>query len=112
LRLLRLFTADLFCSRFSFAAKTSMPRATPPPSECAQCGADIPARAKACPGCGADERTGWREQDIYDGLDLPESDTDESPPPRGRRPGQLAWYWVVTMVALLLLLVVSALGLR
>ena len=42
------------------------------PAECANCGAAIPRRARACPECGADERTGWRENDAtrYDGLDL------------------------------------------
>jgi hypothetical protein len=88
-----------------------MPRDSAPPPECAQCGADIPPRAHACPECGADERTGWREQSIYDGLDLPEpADDTTAPPPR--RSGRLAWYWVVTIVAVLLLLVLSALGLR
>ena len=85
-----------------------MARTEPPPAECAQCGVDIPPRARACPECGADERTGWREQSIYDGLDLP--DPDDAPPPR--RSGQLPWYWVVTIVTVLLLLVLAALGLR
>ena len=89
-----------------------MPRDPAPPAECAQCGADIPPRARACPECGADERTGWREQSIYDGLDLPEPDTDASATSSPRRSGHLAWYWVVTFVALLLLLVLAALGLR
>ena len=53
-----------------------MPQDPAPPAECAQCGADIPPRAHACPGCGADERTGWREQSVYDGLNLPDEDTD------------------------------------
>ncbi len=34
-------------------------RRTEPPDECSQCGAEIPRDALACPGCGADERTGW-----------------------------------------------------
>jgi len=89
-----------------------MSRDSAPPAECAQCGADIPPRARACPECGADERTGWRERSIYDGLDLPEPDTDDSAPPSSRRSGRLAWYWVVTLIALLLLLVLAALGLR
>ncbi|MEI6862071.1 MAG: zinc-ribbon domain-containing protein, partial [Verrucomicrobiota bacterium] len=43
-----------------------------PPDVCANCGADIPRSAYACPECGADERTGWRETSPEDGLDLPE----------------------------------------
>src|SRR3954471_13167679 len=34
-------------------------RRAEPPDECSQCGEDIPRDALACPGCGADERTGW-----------------------------------------------------
>jgi hypothetical protein len=92
-----------------------MPHDPAPPAECAQCGADIPPRAHACPVCGADERTGWREQSVYDGLNLPDEDTDNDPrsAARSSRPrDRLAWYWVLTIVAVLLLLIVSALGLR
>ena len=86
-----------------------------PPDNCAQCGAAIPPRARACPGCGADERTGWREQSVYDGLNLPDDETDDDTrsAPRSSRPrDRLAWYWVLTIIAVLLLLIVSALGLR
>jgi hypothetical protein len=86
-----------------------------PPDDCAQCGAAIPPRARACPGCGADERTGWREPSVYDGLNLPDDETDDDArsAPRSSRPrDRLAWYWVLTIVAVLLLLIVSALGLR
>ena len=31
------------------------------PEHCAVCGAAVPPKALACPACGADERTGWRE---------------------------------------------------
>ena len=48
-----------------------------PPSECPVCGADVPPNARACPGCGADERTGWNEENTrYDGLDLPDETVD------------------------------------
>jgi len=86
-----------------------------PPDECANCGAAIPRHARACPECGADERTGWRETSIYDGLDLPErSDDEDNGAPIKRRPsdkGGLAWYWIVALVAVLATLVLSALGL-
>ncbi len=93
-----------------------------PPPVCAQCGADIPARAQACPACGADERTGWRESSLYDGLDLPDSAWDDDdatgdPLPAHRaptsgRPGQLAWYWWATGLGLLIVLLLTFLGLR
>ncbi len=81
-----------------------------PPSECAVCGADLPRNARACPECGADERTGWREQSIYDGLDLPEDD----PPPHAsgkRRESSLPWYWALAGLLTLAALVFLVLGL-
>ncbi len=78
-----------------------MPDRSTPPSECANCGAEIPPRAQACPECGADERTGWRETSIYDGLDLPD---DEPQPPAKRPPGPggLPWLWWLTGLVLLI----------
>lgn len=88
---------------------------SPPPEECANCGAEIPRDAKACPACGADERTGWRETSVYDDLDLPESaygdEGDNSPKP-GNRVNGIAWYWWAVGVALIILLVAGALALR
>jgi hypothetical protein len=87
-----------------------------PPAECANCGATIPPRAHACPDCGADERTGWRESSIYDGLDLPESAwrdaADDRPRPGTARVNGLAWYWWVAGVGLVVLLGAALLGRR
>lgn len=89
----------------------------PPPDECAQCGAEIPRRARACPECGADERTGWREASVYDGLDLPAAAyADAGDDERGTKPAArvngIAWYWWAVGVALIALLGLGALGLR
>ena len=91
----------------------------PPPEECANCGTAIPRGAKACPECGADERTGWREtmESIYDGLDLPEEafedgKTKRAPSSPARRVNGVPWYWWLVGVLLLLSLVAWALGLR
>lgn len=85
-----------------------MPDALPPPEECANCGASIPRGAKSCPECGADERTGWRETDPYDDLDLPESAfADEATDDRSKKPTRqvngIAWYW--WLIGLVLVLV-------
>ncbi|MFM7751120.1 MAG: zinc ribbon domain-containing protein [Opitutaceae bacterium] len=81
-----------------------MPDRGAAPAECAQCGAEIPPRSHACPECGADERTGWRESSIYDGLDLPDTAHDNARPAarRSAGPGGLAWHWWITGVILLL----------
>ena len=88
-----------------------------PPEECANCGSAIPRRARACPGCGADERSGWREQDAYEGLNLPDEAyaSDDRPPkpaPTRFRINGLAWYWWSLGVALLILLVMGGVVLR
>ena len=78
----------------------------PPPDECANCGAALPRNARACPGCGADERTGWREQSVYDDLDLPDTAfEDDTPSPPGNKAP--AWLWPVVGVILLFAVVAT-----
>jgi len=76
-----------------------------PPDICPNCGAEVPPKAKACPECGADEKTGWSDAARADGLDLPDEHFDyddfvkrefgdKSPVPRG-----IHWFWwVVALV--------------
>ena len=46
-----------------------------PPKVCPVCGEDVPPVALACPECGADHRSGWREDtELYDAVDLPDDD--------------------------------------
>ena len=43
------------------------------PEICPVCGEDVPRGSLACPECGADHNSGWREDaDIYDAVDLPD----------------------------------------
>ena len=44
---------------------------------CPNCGAEVDANATSCPECGSDERTGWSDDTLYDGLDLPDEAFDE-----------------------------------
>lgn len=46
------------------------------PSECPVCGADVSPNAKACPECGACEKSGWSGETGADGLGLPDEDFD------------------------------------
>jgi len=91
-------------------------KTTRPPAHCAVCGADIPPQAKACPECGADERTGWREPDAADGLDLPEENFDyegyvEKEFGRGRpRQGKPLFWWIVAAVMLVIVVVLVLLN--
>jgi hypothetical protein len=81
-----------------------------PPGECPACGEHVPAGARACPACGADARTGWSEDTLYDGLDLPdEAFEDEASPGRQKlRADGRTWKDYLTIgVALLLVLVLS-----
>ena len=38
---------------------------------CPNCSAEVPVKSLSCPECGSDEKTGWSEDTMYDGLDLP-----------------------------------------
>ena len=79
-----------------------MSRTFTPPVECPVCGEVVPRTARACPGCGADERSGWNEEATrYDGLDLPDEAADEPM----RRAGVPLWFWpgvgVLTLLAVI-----------
>jgi len=76
------------------------------PSECPVCGEAVPAGAKACPGCGADERSGWDEDATrYDGLNLPEEAFDDKDLQSARTHNGRSPLWVVVAVILLAALI-------
>ncbi len=81
------------------------------PAKCANCGSDIPRRARSCSECGADERTGWRDNDIYDGLDLPEESWDDTESADSALPREMPWYWWLAGVVALLGFLFIVLGL-
>jgi hypothetical protein len=89
-----------------------MPRIFIPPTECPVCGEAVPRGARACPGCGADERSGWNEEATrYDGLDLPGAAYDDE---RAHTPVRRSSHdniWLVVTV-LVLLAVITAFVIR
>jgi hypothetical protein len=82
-----------------------------PPEFCPNCGVPVPRNAKACPGCGADEHTGWAEDAQHAtaaDLGLPDEDFDYEEFTQREfgatpaKPRGLHWVWWVTGLALLL----------
>ncbi len=45
---------------------------------CPNCDAEVPIKALSCPECGSDEKTGWSEDIMYDGIDLLEFETSDT----------------------------------
>ncbi len=85
-----------------------MPREFIPPETCPVCGEDVPRGARACPGCGADERSGWNEEAArYDGLDLPDSAFADESTERAARKTHGRGLWLVVAVGLLVLLIIA-----
>jgi hypothetical protein len=77
------------------------------PHVCPVCDADVPGGALACPECGADHNSGWRQDaDIYDGLDLPEEDFDHDEFVRREfgsslKPAGMKTIWWITAILIL-----------
>ncbi len=87
------------------------------PPVCPVCGEDVPPNAAACPECGADHKSGWRDDAAsYDGLDLPdEFNYDEfvqSEFGNDAKPRGISTFWWITallvLVAMIALYVYSA----
>jgi hypothetical protein len=83
---------------------------------CPVCGEDVPAKAKACPHCGACEKSGWNEEgSAADGLDLPDDDFDyekftanEFGAPRKLGGKELFWKVVAVVVLVLMMIAFGA----
>jgi hypothetical protein len=82
-----------------------------PPEVCPNCGAIISRNAKACPGCGSDEKTGWSDSAYASNLGIPQENFDydqfvteefaAEPKPRG-----ISWLWWMTALLLILLFLI------
>lgn len=76
------------------------------PAECPVCGESVPRGAAACPGCGADERTGWNDEATrHDGLDLPDSAFADEETERAARRQHGRGLWIIVAVGLTILLI-------
>lgn len=78
-----------------------------PPEFCPNCGAEVPPKARACPGCGADEQTGWSDRAHADHLGLPDEEFDYDEfvksefGPEQARPRGIHWFWWVTAILII-----------
>ena len=74
------------------------------PEVCPVCGEDVPRGSVACPECGADHNSGWREDaDTYEAVDLPDEDFDYDGFVRqefgsGSRPNGAKTVWWITAI--------------
>lgn len=74
----------------------------PPPPVCPVCGEDVPPRSLACPECGADHNSGWREdaEEAEEGFDYDEFIEREFGK-GGRKPSIHPLWWVTAAILLL-----------
>jgi hypothetical protein len=90
------------------AGKTTRP---PAPDICPVCGEDVPRGAAACPECGADHNSGWREDaDSYGAAGLPDEEFDYKEFVRrefgaSAKPATIKTFWWVTALLVIAVLV-------
>ncbi len=81
------------------------------PEVCPVCGEEVPRTAVACPECGADHNSGWREDaeshdalpdDSFDYQEFVEQEFGSSPKPAGM---QTIW-WITAIVVLIVFLAI------
>ena len=85
------------------------------PDECPNCGADLPAKARACTECGACPDTGWADEAQHESTHLPGEEFDyddfvqrefgEGGRPAGKR---MHWVWIGVAVLLILFFLTHA----
>ena len=82
------------------------------PEICPNCGAEVPPKARACPECGADEKTGWSERAAAQRLGIPDDEFDydefvkeEFGAKKSPARPPIGWFWWVVAVGLLIAIV-------
>jgi len=84
---------------------------------CPVCGADVPRKARACPDCGACEKSGWSQNQYLDGLNLPGEGFDDGAYHArelgyGSRKTPMQRFWlVVTIIIIVAFLLLTLRGL-
>ncbi|HEY2342622.1 MAG TPA: zinc ribbon domain-containing protein [Chthoniobacteraceae bacterium] len=85
-----------------------MPKPTrkPAPEICPVCGEDVPPKALACPECGADHESGWKEGAEIESFDPTDDEFDydsfvekEFGGDRSPKPHDIKWIWWITAIA-------------
>ncbi len=82
------------------------------PEVCPVCGEDVPRGSLACPGCGADHNSGWREDsDVYDAVDLPDQGFNYEDFIRAEfgsvpKPAGIKTFWWIAAIVLIVVFIV------
>jgi zinc-ribbon domain len=76
---------------------------------CPNCGTEVRSGVRSCPECGSDEETGWSDDTMYDGLDLPDPGYAEDEAPTPPRKGATRAY-AIAAALMLLMLAAAAVG--
>jgi predicted nucleic acid-binding Zn ribbon protein len=90
----------------------------PAPEICPVCGEDVPRNALACPECGADYNSGWKDDAaVYDALDLPDDSFDDGEfineeSQGSRKPGIKLVWWITGILVLVAFVVLYFYGAR
>jgi uncharacterized membrane protein YvbJ len=87
------------------------------PEECPVCGEEVPRGALACPQCGADHNSGWKEDaHTYDGVGLPEHDfnydnfVQQEFGSQAKPAGLKTIWWIVGIALIIVLLLYLSAG--
>lgn len=73
---------------------------------CPNCGSEVSLKAMACPDCGSDENTGWSQETLYDGLDLPELENETDTFPNTNISNKKYFVYIILIISFLTFLLI------